>query len=979
MTNQGTGPESFDDTLRKRFETAWADGRPEPIERFLPPDEDPNYAATLEGLVRIELDLAWKSWSKSRGEAATVMPDETEAYPPQVESYLGRFQRLNQPEVVLRLLKHECLVRRKYGASATVEEYRRRFPDLPITEKEFGATLPAIGDRTQRVDSAEKLPHGHLAAKAADEIQTGTFGNYELLGEIGRGGMGVVYRARQRSANRIVALKVIRRDRLEALPRDTQTAAVDRFWHEAQAAARLEHDNIVTVYEVGEVDGQPFFSMRYVEGRTLSEILQEGPMEGRHAAAYLEPVARAVHEAHVRGILHRDLKPQNILVDGKTGRALVADFGLAKLSEGGGELTRAGEVMGTPSYMSPEQARDSARVTETTDVYALGATLYHLLTARPPFQAATPVETLRQVIDEEPVPVRQLDPSIDRDLETICTKCLDKEPSRRYASAERLADDLARYLRREPILARPVGPIERTARWCRRNPVTAALIASTFTFLVVALVGTTLGMVQASLAREEAEAAQEQSEESFRQARAAVDNFYTRVSEDTLLNQPGMQGLRRELLSEAHKYYQEFLSQRGDDPTILDELATAHYREGCIAEVIDSPQSAMASYHRARRMQEQLVAQRPRDRECLQSLGNTLNAIARALHRQGKLDEARESHRDAIKIRTQLAREAPHQSEFQRTLANSHMNIGLIARDRGDPDEARRELEEAQKLRTKVLHRDPDDQDVCRDLAKGCYNLAVLDMMTGSGPAARKNFGEAVRLTQKLLDRDPQDLGNQHFLALCCRCQADVILTDPESTVADLNSAIGLYETAFEPMERLALANPDVAQYQAELASLLMNRGVVQRALGRSAEARDSFERAQGALVALLERHPGVAQHQETLGGLQMMLADLCREEQESYAALQAFKGAYDTLKDLAEAHPRVSEYRRDFVVTARQIALLQSELGYAEAARKNLMALKENLGQLVRSFPDTNDFPVLLEQTEADLAALDAAESRDE
>ncbi|OHB85407.1 MAG: hypothetical protein A2V98_12700, partial [Planctomycetes bacterium RBG_16_64_12] len=909
----------------------------------------------------------------------TLLPGETEVLPPQVESYLRRFVRLNQPEIVIRLVKYECSVRRKHGDKASVEEYLRRFPDLPSAEGQFELTLPAAGDRTKRLDLAQTLPPSHVGGEKAGKTELGSFGNYELLGEIGRGGMGVVYRARQRSADRIVALKVIRRDRLEALPRDTQTSAIDRFWHEAQAAARLEHENIVTVYEVGEVEGQPFFSMRYVEGRSLSEILQQGPIENRRAAGYLEPVARAVQEAHSRGILHRDLKPQNILVDSKTGRALVADFGLAKLTEGGGELTRAGEVFGTPSYMSPEQAKDSAHVTAATDVYALGATLYHLLTARPPFQAATPVETLRQVIDQEPPPARQLNPSIDRDLETICSKCLEKEPSRRYVSAERLADDLARYQRGEPIQARPIGPIERSVRWCRRNPVTAVLIASTFTLLVVALVGTTIGLVQASLARQEAEAAREQSEESFRQARAAVDNFFTRVSEDTLLNQPGMQRLRQELLSEALEYYQKFLTQRGDDPTIRDELAATHFREGCITEDIDSPRSALASYRRACRVQQELVAERPDDRQRLQALGNTLNAIGRALHRQGKLDEAREAHRQAIKIRERLAQETPHESQFKRTLANSYMNVGLVERDLGQRDESRRHFETAQALRKEILHRDEEDLDVRRDLGKGCYNLAVLEMMAGNSPGARKNFDEAIRLSQELLNQDPHDLGNQHFLALCSRCQADVILSAPNGTAADRESALGLYETALGLTGRLALANPDVAQYQAELAGLHMNRGALERALGRPAEALASFEQAQAALKTLVEKHPEVPRYQADLAGVEMMLGDLQREHKDPYAAMHSFKDAYDTLESLVNAHPTVPEYRRDFTVTFHEIALLQSRAGQPEAARKNLQTLKEHLRELVRSFPDTAAFQDLLEKTENDLAALDAAALQEE
>ncbi|MHC4178895.1 MAG: serine/threonine-protein kinase, partial [Planctomycetota bacterium] len=531
--------DAIDESLRSRFEAAWRDGRPEPIERFLPDENDARYLLALEELIRIELDLAWTSWSTRLRDGSAEPHHQTLVRPSQLEEYLERFPKLNRPEIVLRLVGQERSVRNAHGEDVSVDEYRLRFPALEIADQPPRSEPPMPGEPGQDTQRTEALPTGQMgdqppqseppmagepgqdtqrtealptgqvgdqpprselpmlsepgpdtqqAASATGESPGGApsvssleeFGNYESLEEIGRGGMGVVYRARQRSANRTVALKVIRRDRLEALPRDTHTSALERFRQEAQAAARLEHENIVTVYEVGEVDRQPFFSMRYVDGQSLSQILREGPMGNRQAAGYLEPVARALHEAHSLGILHRDLKPQNILVDKKTDRALVADFGLAKLTEGQEELTREGEVMGTPPYMSPEQAKDSARVTAQTDVYALGATLYHVLTGRPPFQAANPLETLRQVIDEEAAPPRQLNPSIDRDLETVCLKCLEKEPTRRYDSAHALADDLRRYLNGEPILARPIGVFGRVVRWRRRKPALATAIAVAF-------------------------------------------------------------------------------------------------------------------------------------------------------------------------------------------------------------------------------------------------------------------------------------------------------------------------------------------------------------------------------------------------------------------------------------------------------------------------------------------------------------------
>jgi serine/threonine protein kinase len=378
-------------------------------------------------------------------------------------------------------------------------ETKSYVPELASWRGTAGRPLPASESVGAATTEDQSTTDDRSAAQATGRRDTleppGVLGDYELLGKLGSGGMGVVYRARQRTANRTVALKLIRPDRLEDLPPQRRAEWLNRFRTEAQAAARLEHDHIVTVYEVGDLDGVPFYSMRYVAGRSLAEVLRDGPLENRRAAELLERVARAVDYMHGAGILHRDLKPRNILVD-VAHRPFVSDFGLAKWLDGGGDgVTQTGQAVGTPEYMSPEQARDAARVTTASDIYSLGATLYVLLTARPPFHAATSVETLRQVLDEEPVSPRALNPAVDRDLETITLKCLDKDPAKRYPSAQAVADDLGRYLRGEPIAARPVGNVERVWRWSRRNPRVAALGGAVAALVLVIAAGSTTAAV----------------------------------------------------------------------------------------------------------------------------------------------------------------------------------------------------------------------------------------------------------------------------------------------------------------------------------------------------------------------------------------------------------------------------------------------------------------------------------------------------
>src|SRR5947207_136359 len=338
----------------------------------------------------------------------------------------------------------------------------------PACLLETGLGLLANGDEPN-VDPMLK-PGRDRAARAAKML--GVFGDYEWMEEMGRGGQGVVSRARQKSLNRTVALKVI------GLGHWATEAHLKRFRREAEAAASLEHPCIVPIHEVGERDGSCFFSMKFVEGGQLDEVARREPMPIRRAAELIANVARTVNYAHEHGILHRDIKPGNILLDAK-GEPHLTDFGLARLVESESSVTHTLEVLGTPSYMAPEQAvGNNAAISSVTDVYGLGAVLYQLLTGQPPFAGGTTYETIKLLLDTEPRQPRQLNPKIDRDLSTICLKCLEKDPKRRYSSALALAEDLEHYLTHEPILARHIGIFTRGKKWVRRNPTRALLTAS---------------------------------------------------------------------------------------------------------------------------------------------------------------------------------------------------------------------------------------------------------------------------------------------------------------------------------------------------------------------------------------------------------------------------------------------------------------------------------------------------------------------
>jgi serine/threonine protein kinase/tetratricopeptide (TPR) repeat protein len=336
------------------------------------------------------------------------------------------------------------------------------------------ASVAGVGDPGE----LDKPARGATRSERLVEM-LGELGDYKLLEEVGRGGQGVVFRARQKSLNRTVALKVI------SLGQWASKAHVQRFRREAEAAASLDHPSIVPIYEVGERDGSCYFSMGLVEGGQLDAIARQQPMPLRQAAELIAKVARTVHYAHEHGILHRDIKPGNILLDRK-GEPHLTDFGLARLVESESTVTRTMEVLGTPSYMAPEQAvGNNAAVSSVTDVYGLGAVLYQLLTGQPPFAGGTTYETIKLLLDTEPRQPRLLNPKIDRDLSTICLKCLEKDPKRRFPSALALAEDLERWLKHEPIQARRTGIFTRGQKWMQRNP-TSALLAGSLVALAAA-------------------------------------------------------------------------------------------------------------------------------------------------------------------------------------------------------------------------------------------------------------------------------------------------------------------------------------------------------------------------------------------------------------------------------------------------------------------------------------------------------------
>jgi serine/threonine protein kinase len=581
---------------------------------------------------------------------------------------------------------------------------------------------------------------------------------YEMVKELGRGGMGVVYLARQSSLNRQVALKMV------LAGQHASSSDLARFKTEAEAVAQLQHPHIVQVIETGEHQGTPWFSMEYVSGGSLDKRLQGRPLPPREAARITSMIAEAVAHAHARGVLHRDLKPANILVqdveahsssvdssvkpvrtvpskgntvvlDGiatPTGSGSqtpvtlkVTDFGLAKQLDDGrtlaGTKTQAGTVMGSPSYMAPEQASgDTAALGPTVDVYALGALLYELLTGRPPFRASTAWDTITQVLKDEPVPPTRLMPRLPRDIETICLKCLAKDPKKRYASVSELDADIQRFLRDEPIHARPIAWWERTWKAAKRRPTLAGLIVTAIVAVGIIIALISIGNAKlleeriaaedardkAMVAMKKAEAEHKKAQKRLEMAVEAVEKLLTRTASESWARRPELQEERKKLLEDAVTFYQAFLEQESDDPLLRREAARVYYRMAGVYLLLGDAKSAAQTLQKTKELQEALCEQFPDIIEYRHDLVKTVNFLGNAEVMQGQYVTSRNMYEKAAKNAEALVQAFPENAEFKITLVRTLLSLYQFY-SQGDANAAISYLKKAVELSKKLYETDP--------------------------------------------------------------------------------------------------------------------------------------------------------------------------------------------------------------------------------------------------------------------------------
>ncbi len=676
---------------------------------------------------------------------------------------------------------------------------------------------------------------------------------HAVVAKLGEGGMGVVYRAWQDRPGRWVALKLMQ-------PGED----LDRFEDEMAVLGRQEHPHIVKVFACGEHEGRPYFTMEYADGGSMDRVLAGAPQLATQAARLVELLARAVHHAHQQRVVHRDLKPGNVLLvrsdrpeavrlgrdpeQAESYEPKVSDFGLAKQLDQPPGNTPSGARIGTPSYMAPEQADGRSReVGPAADIYALGAILYELLTGRPPFRGAGLMDTLLQVAHEEPVPPRRLQPRVPRDLETICLKCLAKAPTRRYASAGALAEDLRRFLAGEPIEARPVGVWEQGWNWVRRHPGIAGLAASAATVLL-AVAG--VAATRAVLSEQGRRAVQEERDEKERQrekaarardrTRQALDAMTSAVTSKSLETQSALSAEQKKFLAEVLTYYQEFADEQGEDEGTRRWAADAAIRVGIMQSGLGNSEASIRAWKQARKGYERLAADFPAVSDYRQELATTYNAVGVGLARLGRRAEAEASHRRALELRERLAAEHPAAPQYRDGLAKDHNNLGALLAALGRWAEAEASYRRALELRERLAAEHPTVPSYRTGLAGAQVNLGHLLGDSGNPTQALAWYDRAIALLTPLVEAEPRLSVERRWL----------------------RNAHSGRATTLEELERHADAVPDWDQavelslggYKSRMRALrarsLVRAGQVERG---TAEAADLMKVSDGEIPLLLD------------------------------------------------------------------------------------------------------------------------------
>jgi serine/threonine-protein kinase len=810
---------------------------------------------------------------------------------------------------------------------------------------------------------------------------------YTVLGLHARGGLGRICLARDDTLGRTVALKEI--DPKAADDPDCR----QRFLNEAALTAQVEHPGVVPIYSLGEDrEGRPFYAMKFVHGRTLAAAIADyhaSPtlLTFRDLLRRFVDVCLAVAFAHSRGVIHRDLKPANIML-GEYGETQVLDWGLAKRVQPLAEsaearataapewaatdegLTMAGQVLGTPAYMSPEQAEgDIAAVGPATDISALGAILYELLSGQAPYVGATR-EVLSQVRLGPPRSLAQSGRQIPRALEAVCEKAMARRPADRYTSASALAREVERWLADEPVEAYREPWHARLGRWARQHRTFVAASAALLLAAVVALSISTvlIGREQNRTERalEQARTNEAEARENLRLAREAVDEYCTRVSEQRLLHQPGMEGLRKELLQTAQAYYQKFVQQQGQDPEFRVGLARAYNRLALLTAVIDSASEAVPLYQQAATIFEQLIAEEPANADHRNELGNVYNSLSIVEKRLGHREEAQTAAHKALVLREELVREHPGHETYHHNLAISYFNAGLSKSSARSSTEVEKLYHKAQELEEQLVKDHPLTKPYQSQLAIIANSLGVLYRERGQFTEAVKAHKQAVTLRQNLVQLSPQDTTYRSYLAESHNNLGSLYWE--KGQIAEAREAL---DKARELYGELAHDHPQVTSYQENLATVLTNLSVLRPAPSGTRESEAQLQQALEIWTRLTREHPKVVDYRYDLADCHMQRGIFFSTTVQAGRCVAEYDKAIAILEQLSSDDPSNRSYRWDLVRGHFSRAQYYKDIDQTVPASHDYRKVIALLQALLQEDPKRLDYRWTLAQCRFDLGVF--------